>query len=230
MTWVDLSSAFAYGTKLTSTQMQNLRDNIAAAFAKDSGAPELADDYVLLPMVGDGVTALVPLESVPLVGSGYTDLTHITSNYGSYEIHFNNVIPSNDNVDIRLRTSADSGSTFDDTIGDYKYGLDTITYNGSASHIVTEDDDSGHIKIAETVGSAAYERGLCGRVKIFTPAHAGRTHMRSVMTYTNAAGYLVDVKCVGRTKLTTAVNAIRFYWSGGDFESGTISLYGIKFN
>jgi hypothetical protein len=28
MTWVDLSAAFAYGSQLTSTQMQNLRDNV----------------------------------------------------------------------------------------------------------------------------------------------------------------------------------------------------------
>lgn len=51
MTWVDLSSAFSYGSKLTSTQMQNLRDNITALANGDSGAPELqtaayADDSV----------------------------------------------------------------------------------------------------------------------------------------------------------------------------------------
>ena len=54
MAWVDLSAAFGYGTKLTSTQMQNLRDNIAAAFAKDSGAPQLANSYVTNAMVSSG--------------------------------------------------------------------------------------------------------------------------------------------------------------------------------
>jgi len=42
MAWVDQSSAFGYGTKLTSTQMQNLRDNLLAAFAQDSGSPALS--------------------------------------------------------------------------------------------------------------------------------------------------------------------------------------------
>ncbi len=51
MTWVNLSTAFAYGTKLTSTQMQNLRDNIAAAFNKDGGAPVLANNYVVEAMI-----------------------------------------------------------------------------------------------------------------------------------------------------------------------------------
>ncbi len=53
MTWVNLSAAFGYGTKLTSSNMQQLRDNIAAAFAKDSGSPELATDYVKTIMVTD---------------------------------------------------------------------------------------------------------------------------------------------------------------------------------
>jgi hypothetical protein len=51
MAYVDQSSAFGFGTKLTSTQMQNLRDNLDAAFAKDSGAPVLANDYVVNAMV-----------------------------------------------------------------------------------------------------------------------------------------------------------------------------------
>lgn len=42
MAYVDQSSDFGYGTKLTSTQMQNLRDNLAAFAAQDSGAPEMS--------------------------------------------------------------------------------------------------------------------------------------------------------------------------------------------
>lgn len=41
MTWIDLSSAFAYGSQLTSTQMQQLRDNITALANGDSGAPAI---------------------------------------------------------------------------------------------------------------------------------------------------------------------------------------------
>lgn len=46
MAWTDLSAAFAYGSKLTSAQMQNLRDNIAAAFAGDTGAPRLVNGAI----------------------------------------------------------------------------------------------------------------------------------------------------------------------------------------
>lgn len=41
MAWVDLSAAFSYGSKLTSAQMQNLRDNLTALANGDSGAPQI---------------------------------------------------------------------------------------------------------------------------------------------------------------------------------------------
>jgi hypothetical protein len=42
MAYVDQSSNFGYGVKLTATQMQNLRDNLAAFAAQDSGAPDIS--------------------------------------------------------------------------------------------------------------------------------------------------------------------------------------------
>ena len=58
MTWEDLGAPiFEPNTKLLSEQMRFLRDNIAAAFAKDSGAPVLANDYVVAAMIAnDSVT------------------------------------------------------------------------------------------------------------------------------------------------------------------------------
>jgi hypothetical protein len=41
MAWTDLAAAFAYGSKLTSAQMQNLRDNITALANGDAGAPDI---------------------------------------------------------------------------------------------------------------------------------------------------------------------------------------------
>lgn len=46
MAWTDLSSAFSYGSKLTSAQMQNLRDNITALANGDSGAPRIQTSAV----------------------------------------------------------------------------------------------------------------------------------------------------------------------------------------
>jgi len=39
MTWVDLSASFQYGTKLTSANQQQLRDNVTALAYQDNGSP-----------------------------------------------------------------------------------------------------------------------------------------------------------------------------------------------
>lgn len=46
MAWTDLSGAFGFGTKLTSAQMQQLRDNITALANGDSGAPRIVNAAV----------------------------------------------------------------------------------------------------------------------------------------------------------------------------------------
>lgn len=46
MAWTDLSGAFGFGTKLTSAQMQQLRDNITAVANGDSGAPRIVNAAV----------------------------------------------------------------------------------------------------------------------------------------------------------------------------------------
>jgi hypothetical protein len=54
MAYVNQAGNFGYGVQLTATQMQNLRDNLAATMAKASGAPVLAADYVTSAMIGAG--------------------------------------------------------------------------------------------------------------------------------------------------------------------------------
>ena len=41
--WTDLAAAFAFGTKLTSQQQQQLRDNITALAEGAAGAPDILE-------------------------------------------------------------------------------------------------------------------------------------------------------------------------------------------
>lgn len=97
MTWVDLSSAFAYGTKLTSTQMQQLRDNLTAMANGDSGAPQvqtagIADDAVTTAKIDDGAVTQAKLSASVGQGELKTSTgevstngsTHLTLPGGSY--------------------------------------------------------------------------------------------------------------------------------------------------
>lgn len=52
MAWTALT--FAYGSLLTSTKMTQLFDNFQAFADKDSGAPVLANDYIIAAMIATG--------------------------------------------------------------------------------------------------------------------------------------------------------------------------------
>jgi hypothetical protein len=82
MAYVDQSANFAYGEQLTSTQMQNLRDNLAATMAKASGAPVLAADYVTSVMIGD-----VQIGSQHIAESVIGAEKIIPASIGSAELH-----------------------------------------------------------------------------------------------------------------------------------------------
>jgi len=91
-TWTDLSAAFAYGTKLTSSQMQQLRDNITAAFEKAGGAPVLADNYIVTVMITDGNVTEAKLDSESVtqgkVKISWATSTHAVNGSDSYDFTF----------------------------------------------------------------------------------------------------------------------------------------------
>jgi len=106
MAWVDLSSNFGYGTQLTSTQMQNLRDNLQAAFDQDSGAPTFsaAIDQTALKTDTEEETADA------YIGSAYNFAFSSVGEYGFYpKVKFEADTKS---IDVQIYSvDADAGPT-----------------------------------------------------------------------------------------------------------------------
>ncbi|MCG8044374.1 MAG: hypothetical protein N0C89_07920 [Candidatus Thiodiazotropha endolucinida] len=71
MAWVDLSTAFESGTTLTSTQMQNLRDNLQAMMDGDTGAPRLECEGFVNPSAGENVMQVSPDFTVESMTGSY---------------------------------------------------------------------------------------------------------------------------------------------------------------
>lgn len=88
MAWTNLAAAFSYGAVLTSTQMQQLRDNIAAAFAKASGAPTLASGYVVNAMMASAAIKQANLSTSTATashsGTPAAAYTVASGSYGMY--------------------------------------------------------------------------------------------------------------------------------------------------
>ena len=94
MAWVDLSGAFGYGTKLTSTQMQNLRDNLTALANGDGGSPKIKTaaidanqvTYPKLKITVQEQSQLINAganHQFTLTGGGYCFLPHHKSSVGN---------------------------------------------------------------------------------------------------------------------------------------------------
>lgn len=155
MTWVDLSSAFSFGSKLTSTQMQNLRDNIQAAFNKDSGAPVLANGYIVEAMYGASSLDQTALKDATGNASGSLGANSGTD-FGTQDFSFaHNYYGQDDNVRFRpASTSAASNYSHrfrlyneSTTISkNYDYYYRYITATDEPFIFILRNKDTGEIK------------------------------------------------------------------------------------
>jgi hypothetical protein len=147
MAWTDLSGAFGYGTKLTSQQMQQLRDNIAAMANGDSGAPEIQEaaygsstvDQTALKdstgdqsgSVSDGGTVIVTMNDFCFSPNIYGQATSMTLRVGN----------SNSGTVGRFRIYNPEG-----TSQNYEVNWRYITATGEPFIFVLQDPVTGDIK------------------------------------------------------------------------------------
>jgi len=184
-------------------------------------------DYVLksngagaLPswQVEDG-GAMKLLSTTDVAGSPATiDITGFDSGaYDIYSIRFGN-IRSTQNAALRMRTSANGGSTFDSGSNDYLW----------VGHTPSIDSDYLPISGDSQVGNGSDE-GASGTITLYYPHLALRSYVFWEVVYRNSAGTIGHVQRGGCRNASAAVNAARLYFSSGTFgNQGTISLYGIK--
>lgn len=152
----------------------------------------------------------------------------LPAGYVSYDFELVNVIPATNNAALVVRTSTDGGSTFDATVGDYRYTVNGQDDSGSA---LTVSASSGSFAAVTTsnVGNTAGAGGVNGKLTIYNPAGtASRKSFTGITVYTNTSNVVHRVE-VGATRIATAdIDAVRFLFSSGNLTSGSIRLWGRK--
>jgi len=150
--------------------------------------------------------------------------------YDSYLFTLSNVIPATDSTILYMRTSTDGGSTFDDSsgvgTGDYAYSFTNV--NGSTTVVGTFNDNSGTINLSSNIGSGTGEGGVSGQVWVNGPHLTKSTIINWNLGYVHSTGSTGMSTGSGSRKAEENVNAVRFFFSSGNIESGTISMYGIR--
>ena len=124
-----------------------------------------------------------------------------SASYDSYRFILGNVVPASDGANLRLSMSSNGGSSY-------------VTW----------------FEIAGLVGSGAGEYGVSGELEIYFPHILRDTWVNATTMYEANDGNEATVTTRERWYAATwgAINTVRFNYSSGNVESGTVTMYGYK--
>ena len=157
--------------------------------------------------------------------------TGIDSTYKEYQFYFIDINPANDSAQFTFNMSTDSGSNYNVT----KTTTMFVTYNkedgtdGGFEYRTAMDlaQSTSFQQLSEDIGNGADE-SLAGSMSLFNPAST--TYVKHFIANTNlysSANYNYCIFMAGYGNTTSAINAVQFKMSSGNFD-GTILMYGIK--
>jgi len=157
--------------------------------------------------------------------------TGLDSTYDEYIFKFIDIHPASDNVEFQFNMSTDSGSNYN------------VTKTTTAFRIYHDEGDTAtaleYHAASDLAQSTAYQRLMlgmgsdadqngCGTMSLFNPSST--TYVKHFISnfndyFNEDFSYGSFVAGYGNT--TSAVNAVRFQMSSGNFD-GIIKLYGLK--
>jgi hypothetical protein len=156
--------------------------------------------------------------------------TGIDSTYKEYQFYFIDINPATDQVQFEFNLSTDSGSNYNVTktttffiAGANEAGTDTGLEYNTARDLA---QSTSNAVINEALGNDVDE-SVGGSMSLFNPAST--TYVKHFISDTNNYkfnNYSHRAFSAGYGNTTSAVNAVRFQMSSGNFD-GTILLYGI---
>jgi hypothetical protein len=158
--------------------------------------------------------------------------TGIDSTYKEYQFYFINIHPSSDGAEFTFNLSTDSGSNYNVTktttfFSAYHDEANTATRLGyeTARDLAQSTAEQ---ELTENVGAGADEC-FSGSLTLFNPSSTTyvKHFIANINNYLNS-NYSYNSYVAGYGNTTSAINAIRFKFSAGNIDDGTILMYGIK--
>jgi hypothetical protein len=210
---------------------RSIANNITTSgvFTSSAIANSSVTGITVLPNAEDGITFISSQTASNSASLSFT--SGLTSTYKAYKFVFANIHPRTDQVQFQFNMSTDSGSNYNVT----------KTSTGFDSFHAEADNNAGieynpYIDLAQ---STSYQNlttntgndtdeSIAGSLTIFNPSST--TYVKHFIGTTNEYYYTnqsINYFIAGYGNTTSAVNAIRFQMSSGNFD-GTIYLYGIK--
>ena len=155
----------------------------------------------------------------------------LDSTYDAYEFKFINIAPRTDGVNFTFNLSSDSGTNYNvtKTTTFFRAYHDEADIDTLLQYRAAEDlaQSTSFQNLSFEAGNGADE-SMSGSLNLFNPSSTVYVkHFISINNYYLNINYSVNTFVAGYANTTSAVNAIRFQMSSGNFD-GTIKLYGVK--
>lgn len=170
--------------------------------------------------------AVVLIASATASNDATITFTGLDSTYHMIEIVLGNIVPATDNVELYMRTSTDNGVSYDSGATDYTYVRWARRSNGSDE---TGQSTTTQIQLTATssAGSATDESGSF-LINIMNQSSSTEyTYLKwDGMYEENAFGNKVSIRGTAVRQAAEVVDAVQFYYSSGNIESGDIRVYG----
>jgi hypothetical protein len=157
----------------------------------------------------------------------------IDSTYDSYVFKFINLHPQNDGRNLKFQFSTDGGST-------YTVNMTTTFFNA-----IHSEDDTSYAQLqyetaldvaqsypADLIGAVGNDNdeNLCGTFQLFNPSSTVFVkHFISRISSSHDFPMANDNFVGGYANTTSAINGIKFNFSTGNIDSGTIKMYGVGY-
>jgi hypothetical protein len=210
---------------------RNIANNITTSGVFTSGA--IANSSVtgitVLANASDGITFISSQTASNSATISFT--SGLDSTYKAYKFVFSSIQPRTDNAYFNFNMSTDSGSNYNVTKTTTSF---TAYHNeaGTDTNLTYETprdlaQSTSFQTIMGGIGNGADEAGS-GVLTIFNPSSTTYVkHFIGDLNHYDSTNYSYRTLVAGYGNTTSAVNAIRFQMSAGNFD-GTIYLYGIK--
>lgn len=179
-----------------------------------------------------GVGNLIHIQSQTASASASISFTTgIDSTYKEYQFYFINIHPATNGASFRINFSTDGGSNYNVT----KTTTSFEAYHNEADNDVELRYDTAYdqaqstafLNIADEIQNSN-DAHASGTFTLFNPASTTYVkHFISNFEALRNPDYSWNYFKAGYANTTSAINAVRFQFSSGNIDDGTIALFGV---
>ena len=160
------------------------------------------------------------------------DSSFITSSFNEYIFTFISMHPASDNVFLSFNASADNGSNYNVTKTTTFWRAQNNEADDSNALGYVDGSDSAQqtgFQILEDGNSSDNDHASSGYLHLYNPSSTTFQKLfYSRMSSTSAGDFNIHTNVGGAFNSTSAINNIRFQFSSGNIDTGTIKLYGVN--